>query len=257
VTFPLLSRAELGKALAVGGHDRTHLVGCHAAGLQVRPCAHAEAAESRVRRDRDRAPAVAPDGLLFDVVYLTFWSVVYVALCRGPAHVPQCPVVGPGALERHSGGVLRDHRLGRARPGNQLEADCRLARFLTCSSRWSCGGCAGSPSHERAERATCPCWPGLRKIGGDYLVRRCWRTGASGAVGPDGFVTKLARPLPLPNGTSAAHQRGQYMMTATPARQSAPPRRSKRSGAIRSIAHPQKTDKTTNTPPYAAYTRPK
>lgn len=45
------------------------------------------------------------------------------------------------------------------------------------------------------------------------------------------------------------------MITATPARQSAPPRKSTRSGAMRSIAH--STDSTTNAPPYAAYTQPK
>src|SRR5438445_794419 len=47
------------------------------------------------------------------------------------------------------------------------------------------------------------------------------------------------------------------MITATPPRQSAPPRTSQRSGAIRSTPQPQRIASRTKTPPYAASARPK
>ena len=42
---------------------------------------------------------------------------------------------------------------------------------------------------------------------------------------------------------------GQYMITATPARQMAPPSRSRRSGAMRSTPHPHRMESTTKIPP--------
>ena len=51
--------------------------------------------------------------------------------------------------------------------------------------------------------------------------------------------------------------RGQYMMIPTPTMQSALPAISGVSGLCPSIHQPQSSERTTNTPPYAAYTRPK
>jgi hypothetical protein len=50
---------------------------------------------------------------------------------------------------------------------------------------------------------------------------------------------------------------GQYMMTITPKRQIIPPIRSYLSGIILPIFQPQRMERTTNTPPYAAYALPK
>lgn len=61
------------------------------------------------------------------------------------------------------------------------------------------------------------------------------------AFGAVGFVV-LAVPPPR-------DQRGAYMMTATPTRQSAAPMRSKRSGTKRSNTTPQASEPATNTPP--------
>lgn len=53
------------------------------------------------------------------------------------------------------------------------------------------------------------------------------------------------------------YPRGANKITQTPMRQMNAPIQSYRSGVFRSTSHPHRTASTMNTPPYAAYTRPK